>query len=125
MNNNLNGWMMLNYTAVYFYSEGNPFGIVFLILLLLFQLSKLIVSHILDNRQFDSVEVETSFTNKRQNRIKHFVYDTLIDLPNSKFVLMIDEETKIITPAVYTKRNGRVSMINRNADFDVYEQIEI
>lgn len=38
---------------------------------------------------------------------------------------MIDEETKIITPAVYTKRNGRVSMINRNADFDVYEQIEI
>lgn len=38
---------------------------------------------------------------------------------------MIDEETKIITPAVYTKRNGKVSMINRNADFDVYEQIEI
>ena len=55
---------MLKYTVAYFYSEGNPFGIVFLILLILFQLSKLIVSHILDNRQFDSVEVETSFTNK-------------------------------------------------------------
>ena len=26
MNNNLNGWMMLNYTAAYFYSEGNSFS---------------------------------------------------------------------------------------------------
>ena len=115
----------MNYTAAYFYSEGNPFGIVFLILLLLFQLSKLIVSHILDNRQFDSVEVETSFTNKRQNRIKHFVYDSLMDLPSSSFVLVLDKGTNLVSPAVYTKRKGRVSMINRNADFDVYEQIEI
>ena len=38
---------------------------------------------------------------------------------------MINDKTKIISPAVYTKRKGRVSMINRNADFDVYEQIEI
>ena len=57
------------------------------------------------------VKSEVSISKKRFTTIKHFVYDTLIDLPNSKFVLMIDEETKIITPAVYTKRNGRVSMI--------------
>ena len=74
---------------------------------------------------YKSIKSEVSISKKRFTTIKHFVYDTLIDLPNSKFVLMIDEETKIITPAVYTKRNGRVSMINRNADFDVYEQIEI
>ena len=56
---------------------------------------------ITDNEKFLSVFI------MRFTTIKHFVYDTLIDLPNSKFVLMIDEETKIITPAVYTKRNGR------------------
>ena len=87
----------MNYTVAYFYSEGNPFGIVFLILLLLFQLSKLIVSHILDNRQFDSVEVETSFTNKRKNRIKHFVYDSLMDLPSSSFVLVLDKGTDLVS----------------------------
>lgn len=116
---------MLNYTAAYFYSEGNPFGIVFLILLILFQLSKLIVSHILDNRQFDSVEVETSFTNKRQNRIKHFVYDSLMDLPSSSFVLVLDKGTNLVSPAVYTKQNNRISMINRNAEYTAFEHIEL
>lgn len=125
MNNNLNGWMMLNYTVAYFYSEGNPFGIVFLILLILFQLSKLIVSHILDNRNFDSVEVETSFTNKRHNRIKHFVYDALMDLPSSNFVLMLDKGTDLVSPAVYTKQNNRISMINRNAEYTVFNHIEL
>lgn len=100
-------------------------SILLLIILLLIKLICIIISHIFDNFYFDTIDSEISFVNKRHNRVKHFVYDTLIDLPNSKFVLMIDEKTKIISPAVYTKRNGRVSMINRNADFDVYEQIEI
>lgn len=116
---------MLNYTVAYFYSEGNPFGIVFLILLLLFQLTKLLVSHILDNRQFDSFESETSFTNKRQNRIKHFVYDSLMDLPSSNFVLMLDKGTNLVSPAVYTKRNNMISMINRNAEYTAFEHIEL
>jgi len=103
---------MLNYTVAYFYSQGNPFGIVFLILLLLLQLTKMLVSYILDNRNFDSVDLETSFTNKRLNRIKHFVYDALMDLPSSNFVLMLDKGTNLVFPAIYTKRNDRVSMIN-------------
>lgn len=115
---------MLNYTVAYFYSQGNPFGIVFLILLLLLQLTKLLVSYILDNRNFDSVDLETSFTNKRLNRIKHFVYDALMDLPSSNFVLMLDKGTNLVFPAVYTKRNDRVSMINRNAEYTVFEHID-
>ena len=115
---------MLNYTVAYFYSQGNPFGIVFLILLLLLQLTKLLVSYILDNRNFDSVDLETSFTNKRLNRIKHFVYDALIDLPSSNFVFMLDKGTNLVFPAVYTKRNNRVSMINRNAEYTAFEHID-
>lgn len=116
--------MILNYTIAYFYSQGNPFGIVFLILLLLLQLTKLLVSYILDNRNFDSVDLETSFTNKRLNRIKHFVYDALMDLPSSNFVLMLDKGTNLVFPAVYTKRNNKISMINRNAEYTVYEHID-
>ena len=115
---------MLNYTVAYFYSQGNPFGIVFLILLLLLQLTKMLVSYILDNRNFDSVDLETSFTNKRLNRIKHFVYDALMDLPSSNFVLMLDKGTNLVFPAIYTKRNDRVSMINRNAEYTVFEHID-
>ena len=116
---------MLNYTVAYFYSQGNPFGIIFLILLLLLQLTKMLVSYILDNRNFDSVDLETSFTNKRLNRIKHFVYDALMDLPSSNFVLMLDKGTNLVFPAVYTKRNNRVSMVNRNAEYTAFEHIEL
>lgn len=115
---------MLNYTVAYFYSQGNPFGIVFLILLLLLQLTKLLVSYILDNRNFDSVDLETSFTNKRLNRIKHFVYDALMDLPSSNFVLMLDKGTNIVSPALYTKKSNKISMINRNAEYTVFEHID-
>ena len=115
---------MLNYTVAYFYSQGNPFGIVFLILLLLLQLTKMLVSYILDNRNFDSVDLETSFTNKRLNRIKHFLYDALMDLPSSNFVLMLDKGTNLVFPAIYTKRNNRVSMINRNAEYTAFEHID-
>ena len=38
---------------------------------------------------------------------------------------MLDEGTKKISPAVYTKRNGRVSMINRNAEYTAFEHIEL
>ena len=116
---------MLNYTVAYFYSQGNPFGIAFLILFLLLQLTKLFVSYILDNRNFDSVDLETSFTNKRLNRIKHFVYDALMDLPSSNFVLMLDKGTNLVFPAIYTKRNDRVSMINRNTEYTAFEHIEL
>ncbi len=115
---------MLNYTVAYFYTYGNPLSVAFLIILILFQLTKLLVSHILDNRNFDSVELETSFTNKRQNRIKHFIYDSLMDLPSSNFVLMLDKGTNLVSPAVYTKRNNMISMINRNAEYTVFNHIE-
>ena len=115
---------MLNYTVAYFYSQGNPFGIVFLILLLLLQLTKLLVSYILDNRNFDSVDLETSFTNKRLNRIKHFVYDALMDLPSSNFVLMLDKGTNLVSPALYTKKSNKISIINRNAEYTVFEHID-
>ena len=115
---------MLNYTVAYFYSQGNPFGIVFLILLLLLQLTKMLVSYILDNRNFDSVDLETSFTNKRLNRIKHFVYDALMDLPSSNFVLMLDKGTNLVSPALYTKKSNKISMINRNAEYTVFEHID-
>lgn len=115
---------MLNYTVAYFYSQGNPFGIVFLILLLLLQLTKLLVSYILDNRNFDSVDLETSFTNKRLNRIKHFVYDALMDLPSSNFVLMLDKGTNLVFPALYTKKSNKISMINRNVEYTVFEHID-
>lgn len=105
--------------------NGSHLDFTFLIPYGLYLLLCFLLKEFINSLYYKSIKSEVSISKKRFTTIKHFVYDTLIDLPNSKFVLMIDEETKIITPAVYTKRNGRVSMINRNADFDVYEQIEI
>lgn len=83
---------------------------------LIIQLICIIVSCIFDNMYFKSVISETSFTNKRYNRVKHFVYDTILNLSNSMFVLMVDEKTNIVSPALYTKKSNKISMINRNAD---------
>ena len=77
---------------------------------LIIQLICIIVSCIFDNMYFKSVISETSFTNKRYNRVKHFVYDTILNLSNSMFVLMVDEKTNIVSPALYTKKSNKISM---------------
>lgn len=91
---------------------------------LIIQLICIIVSCIFDNMYFKSVISETSFTNKRYNRVKHFVYDTIVNLSNSMFVLMVDEKTNIVSPALYTKKSNKISMINRNAEYTVFEHID-
>ena len=83
-----------------------------------------LLKEFINSLYYKSIESEISISKKRLTVIKHFVYDTLIDLPNSKFVLMLDEGTKKISPAIYTKRNDRVSMINRNAEYTAFEHIE-
>lgn len=105
--------------------NGSLLDFTFLIPYAFYMLLCYLLKIFIDSLYYKSVKSEVSISKKRLTTIKHFVYDTLIDLPKSKFVLMIDEGTKIISPAVYTKRNGRVSMINRNADFEVYDQIEL
>ena len=38
---------------------------------------------------------------------------------------MFNEKTNAISSAVYTKRNNKVSMINRNAEYTAFEHIEL
>ena len=38
---------------------------------------------------------------------------------------MLNEKTNAISSAVYTKRNNKVSMINRNAEYTAFEHIEL
>ncbi len=105
--------------------NGSLLDFTFLIPYGLYLLLCFLLKEFINSLYYKSIKSEVSISKKRFTTIKHFVYDTLIDLPNSKFVLMIDEKTKIITPAVYTKRNGRVSMINRNAEYTAFEHIEL
>ncbi|MFR0743698.1 MAG: hypothetical protein ACLSHT_04280 [Ruminococcus sp.] len=48
-----------------------------------------------------------------------------MDLPSSSFVLVLDKGTNLVSPAVYTKQNNRISMINRNAECTAFENIEL
>nr|WP_317426097.1 hypothetical protein [Ruminococcus bromii] len=52
------------------------------------------------------------------------MYDTIVNLSNSMFVLMVDEKTNIVSPALYTKKSNKISMINRNAEYTVFEHID-
>ena len=104
--------------------NGSLLDFTFLIPYGLYLLLCFLLKEFINSLYYKSIESEISISKKRLTVIKHFVYDTLIDLQNSKFVLMLDEETKKISPAVYTKRNNRVSMINRNAEYTVFEHID-
>ena len=104
--------------------NGSLLDFTFLIPYGLYLLLCFLLKEFINSLYYKSIESEISISKKRLTVIKHFVYDTLIDLQNSKFVLMLDEETKKISPAVYTKRNNRVSMINRNAEYTVLEHID-
>ncbi len=105
--------------------NGSLLDFTFLIPYGLYLLLCFLLKEFINSLYYKSIESEISISKKRLTVIKHFVYDTLIDLQNSKFVLMLDEGTKKISPAVYTKRNGRVSMINRNAEYTAFEHIEL
>lgn len=105
--------------------RGSPLGLIFLILFGLYLLLCFLLKKFINSLYYKSIESEISISKKRLTVIKHFVYDILIELQNSKFVLMLDEGTKKIFPAVYTKRNNRVSMINRNAEYTAFEHIEL
>lgn len=104
--------------------NGSLLDFTFLIPYGLYLLLCFLLKEFINSLYYKSIESEISISKKRLTVIKHFVYDTLIDLPNSKFVLMLDEGTKKISPAIYTKRNDRVSMINRNAEYTAFEHIE-
>ena len=105
--------------------NGSLLDFTFLIPYGLYLLLCFLLKEFINSLYYKSIESEISISKKRLTVIKHFVYDTLIDLPNSKFVLMLDEGTKKISPAIYTKRNDRVSMINRNAEYTAFEHIEL
>ena len=105
--------------------NGSLLDFTFLIPYGLYLLLCFLLKEFINSLYYKSIESEISISKKRLTVIKHFVYDTLIDLQNSKFVLMLDEGTKKISPAVYTKRNDRVSMINRNAEYTAFEHIEL
>ena len=105
---------------------GSAFELACFIIFCFFFLLYYLLEKFLDALYHKSVKSEVAFTNRRINinLIKHFVYDTLIDLPNSKFVLMINDKTKIISPAVYTKRKDKISIINRGTEYILFEHIE-
>jgi hypothetical protein len=83
-----------------------------------------LLKEFINSLYYKSIKSEVSISKKRFTTIKHFVYDTLIDLPNSKFVLVLDENSKIISPAVYTKRKDKISIINRGTEYILFEHIE-
>ena len=59
--------------------------------------------------RFSDIYDEVMYS-KNEDTIKtHFVYAVLLDFPKSEFVLMLDEYTKEVFPAVYTKFKNKIS----------------
>ena len=104
--------------------NGSLLDFTFLIPYGLYLLLCFLLKEFINSLYYKSIKSEVSISKKRFTTIKHFVYDTLIDLPNSKFVLVLDENSKIISPAVYTKRKDKISIINRGTEYILFEHIE-
>lgn len=86
------------------------------------------IKHIFENKEkflyFNNIGEETFYSQNNKFVRNHYVYGTLFDLANSKFVLVLDENSKIISPAVYTKRKDKISIINRDTEYILFEHIE-
>lgn len=104
--------------------NGSLLDFTFLIPYGLYLLLCFLLKEFINSLYYKSIKSEVSISKKRFTTIKHFVYDTLIDLPNSKFVLVLDENSKIISPAIYTKRKDKISIINRGTEYILFEHIE-
>ena len=86
------------------------------------------IKHIFENKEkflyFNNIGEETFYSQNNKFVRNHYVYGALFDLANSKFVLVLDENSKIISPAVYTKRKDKISIINRDTKYILFEHIE-
>ena len=75
--------------------------------------------------RFSDIDDEVMYS-KNEDTIKtHFVYAVLLDFPKSEFVLMLDEYTKEVFPAVYTKFKNKISIFNRDAEYTEFERSEL
>lgn len=75
--------------------------------------------------RFSDIDDEVMYS-KNEDTIKtHFVYAVLLDFPKSNFVLMLDEYTKEVFPAVYTKFKNKISIFNRDAEYTEFERMEL
>ena len=85
--------------------------IIVLALLVVFTPIYFVIKHIFENKEkflyFNNIGEETFYSQNNKFVRNHYVYGTLLDLANSKFVLVLDENSKIISPAVYTKRKDK------------------
>lgn len=102
--------------------------IIVLALLVVFTPIYFVIKHIFENKEkflyFNNIGEETFYSQNNKFVRNHYVYGTLLDLANSKFVLVLDENSKIISPAVYTKRKDKISIINRDTEYILFEHIE-
>ncbi|RGH62641.1 hypothetical protein DW797_10810, partial [Ruminococcus sp. AM31-32] len=102
--------------------------IIVLALLVVFTPIYFVIKHIFENKEkflyFNNIGEETFYSQNNKFVRNHYVYGTLFDLANSKFVLVLDENSKIISPAVYTKRKDKISIINRDTEYILFEHIE-
>lgn len=75
--------------------------------------------------RFSDIYDEVMYS-KNEDTIKtHFVYAVLLDFPKSEFVLMLDEYTKEVFPAVYTKFKNKISIFNRDAEYTEFERSDL
>lgn len=75
--------------------------------------------------RFSDIDDEVMYS-KNEDTIKtHFVYAVLLDFSKSEFVLMLDEYTKEVFPAVYTKFKNKISIFNRDAEYTEFERSEL
>ena len=94
------------------------------IVLMICMLYKYIDRHKYRFKYFADISEEVLFSKNNRRVNEHSVLFQFMVGCSNVFVVSLDKKSKIIIPAVYTKKNNKISMINRNAEYTVFEHID-
>lgn len=94
------------------------------IVLMICMLYKYIDRHKYRFKYFADISDEVLFSKNNRRVNEHSVLFQFMVGCSNVFVVSLDKKSKIIIPAVYTKKNNKISMINRNAEYTVFEHID-
>ena len=94
------------------------------IVLVICMLYKYIDRHKYRFKYFADISDEVLFSKNNRRVNEHSVLFQFMVGCSNVFVVSLDKKSKIIIPAVYTKKNNKISMINRNAEYTVFEHID-
>lgn len=98
---------------------------IFLVLLVLFRLSGLVISRVLSGQRFSSIRIRASFAGGERGEVGRFICSSLVSLPDDDFMLILSGKAGLISPTICAGRGGEVSVVGQGTRCAMFGRVRL